>query len=139
MEFRIDAAGREPIFRQIAEQVREGVARGLLAPHQQLPSSRELARTLVINPNTVVHAYAELERHGILYSRPGLGVFIAESNSELTKSARRNRVLEILDRFLTEAVHQGFSEDEVRDLVSARTRHFQWNSTKTSAVKRGSP
>ena len=73
MEFRIDAAGREPVYRQIVAQVREGVARGWLAAHDRLPSSRELANKLVINPNTVVHAYAELERQGIVYSRPGLG------------------------------------------------------------------
>lgn len=133
MEFRIDAAGREPFFRQIAQQIREGVARGLLAPHEQLPSSRELARTLVINPNTVVHAYSELERHGILYSRAGLGVFVAEPKAELTKSVRRRRVLEILDRFLTEAVHQGFSEEEVLRLVSDRTGHFQWIPARPGA------
>jgi GntR family transcriptional regulator len=130
MEFRIDAAGRDPIYRQIADQVREGVARGWLAPHEQLPSSRELARTLVINPNTVVHAYAELERHGVLYTRPGLGVFVAEPKAELTKQARRRRLLEILDRFLTEAVHLGFSEEEVLRLVSARTEQFQWGPAK---------
>jgi len=133
MELRIEAAGREPIYRQIAEQVREAVARGILMAHEQLPSSRELARTLVINPNTVVHAYAELERHGILYTRPGLGVFVAEPKAELTKSARRRRLLEILDRFLTEAVHLGFSEDEVRRLVSSRTEQFQWSPTTPEA------
>ncbi len=130
MEFRIDAAGREPVYRQIVDQVREGVARGSLAPHDQLPSSRELARTLVINPNTVVHAYAELERQGILYSRPGLGVFVAEPKAELTKAARRRHVLEIVDRLLTEAVHQGFSEEEILQLVSARVEHFQWSSPR---------
>ena len=133
MEFRIDAAGREPVYRQIVAQVREGVARGWLAPHDQLPSSRELARTLVINPNTVVHAYAELERQGIVYSRPGLGIFVGEPKAELTKAARRRRVLEILDRFLTEAVHQGFSEAEVLALFSARVEHFQWGPCKDEA------
>ena len=133
MEFHIDAAGREPVYRQIVEQVRDGVARGWLAPHDQLPSSRELARTLVINPNTVVHAYAELERQGIVYSRPGLGVFVGEPKAELTKAARRRCVLETLDRFLTEAVHQGFSEAEVLTLVSARVEHFQWGPCKEEA------
>ena len=133
MEFRIDAAGREPIYRQIAEQVREGIARGWLAAHEQLPSSRDLARTLVINPNTVVHAFAELERHGILYSRPGLGVFVAEPKAELTKPVRRRRLLETLDRFLTEAVHLGFSEEEVLRLVGDRTGHFQWGSPTPEA------
>ena len=125
MEFRIDAAGREPVYRQIVGQVREAVARGTLAPHDQLPSSRELARTLVINPNTVVQ--------GIVYSRPGLGVFVAAPKAELTKAARRRRVLETLDRFLTEAVHQGFSEAEVLHLVSTRVGHFQWSPGKQEA------
>ncbi|HVC93008.1 MAG TPA: GntR family transcriptional regulator, partial [Pirellulales bacterium] len=120
----------EPIYRQIAEQVREGVAKGWLAPHEQLPSSRELSCILVINPNTVVHAYTELERLGILYSRQGVGVFVAESRADLTKLARRRRLLELIDRLLTEAVHLGFSDDEVSRLVSARSRQFQWGPAK---------
>jgi GntR family transcriptional regulator len=133
MEFQIDAAGREPVYRQIVEQVRNGVARGWISPHDQLPSSRELARTLVINPNTVVHAYAELERQGIVYGRPGMGVFVAEPKGDLTKAARRRCVLDALDRFLTEAVHQGFSEAEVRTMFSARVEHFQWGPCKEEA------
>ncbi|HEX5445407.1 MAG TPA: GntR family transcriptional regulator, partial [Pirellulales bacterium] len=64
------------------------MAKGRLVPHEQLPSSRELSRTLVINPNTVVHAYAELERDGMVYRRQGLGIYVAEPKAELTKAAR---------------------------------------------------
>jgi GntR family transcriptional regulator len=133
MEFQVDPAGSEPIYRQIAQQVREGVARGRLKPHEQLPSSRELSRLLVVNPNTINHAYAELERSGVLYTRRGLGVFVAEPKAELALPARRRRLLEALDRFLTEAVHLGFSEEEVLKLVSSRSGHFEWTSARPAA------
>jgi GntR family transcriptional regulator len=133
MEFQIDTAGKEPIFRQITQQVREAVARGVLQPHAQLPSSRELSARLVINPNTVVRAYVELEREGILYSRHGVGVFVAEPKSELARSARRRRLLDSLDRFLTEAVHLGFAEAEVLQLVADRAPDFQWGAAKQTA------
>ncbi len=64
MEIRIDAAARQPIYRQIVQQVREGVARGRLRAEERLPSVRELSRALVVNPNTVARAYSELEREG---------------------------------------------------------------------------
>ncbi len=67
----------------------------------------------MINPNTVARAYTELEREGLVTNRPGRGVFVAEPKDELTKEARRRRLLESLDRLLTEAVHLGFSEEEV--------------------------
>ena len=89
---------------------------------------RQLSRDLVINPNTVARAYTELEREGLLNNRPGRGVFVAGSRIELKKDARRQRFLEILDKLLTEAVHLGFSEEEVLKLVSDRSARFQWSS-----------
>jgi GntR family transcriptional regulator len=133
MEFRIEAAGRQPIYRQIVQQVREAVARGRLMPEEQLPSVRELSRVLVVNPNTVARAYSELERDGLLNTRQGLGVFVAAPKPELTKEARRRRLLEILDKFLTEAVHLGFSHEEILRLISVRSEQFQWSSAKAGA------
>ena len=91
------------------------------------------SRDLVINPNTVARAYTELEREGLLNNRPGRGVFVAEPKDELTKDARRRRLFEVLDRFLTEAVHLAFSEEEVLRLVSTRARQFQWNAAKAGS------
>jgi len=68
------AAG--PIYRQIAQHVHRALARGVLAPSDQLPSVRELAQQLKVNQNTVVHAYSQLEREGIIETRRGLGTFI---------------------------------------------------------------
>jgi GntR family transcriptional regulator len=128
MQYEINSASRLPIYQQLVQQVREAIARGDLNPEAQLPSVRQLSRDLVVNPNTVARAYTELEREGLLTNRPGRGVF-----DELTKEARRRRLLESLDRFLTEAVHLGFSEDEVSRLVSSRSRQFQWNPAKAGS------
>jgi GntR family transcriptional regulator len=133
MEFRIDAAARQPIYRQIVEQVREAVARGRVAPEERLPSVRELSRTLVVNPNTVARAYSELERDGLLNTRQGLGVFVAAPKIELTKKARKERLFEILDRLLTEAVCLGFTADEVAAAVDDRVKRFQWAPTESTS------
>jgi GntR family transcriptional regulator len=126
MEFQIDTASRTPIYRQLTQQMREAAARGRLKPDERLPSVRELSRSLVINPNTVARVYMELEREGMLYTRQGLGVFVARPKAELTKKVRRERLAELIDRFLTEAVHLGFSADEVAGMIAERSRQFEW-------------
>jgi GntR family transcriptional regulator len=85
-----------------------------------------LSRELVVNPNTVARAYTELEREGVLNTRQGLGVFVAEPQADLSASARRERLAEALDQFLTEAVHLGFSEEDVLSAVTKRIRGFQF-------------
>lgn len=126
MNFQCDTASRTPIYRQLMEQVREAVAQGRLEPGERLPSVRQLSRELVVNPNTVARSYTELEREGVLNTRQGLGVFVAERQSGLTKKARRERLTESLDRFLTEAVHLGFSAEEVVSTVEERLVKFQF-------------
>jgi len=128
MEFRIDPTSRLPIYRQIVHQVRQGIARGQLRPAQQLPSVRELSRLLVVNPNTVARAFSELEREGLLHTRQGLGVFVAELKVELTRKVRRERLLELIDPLLTEAVCLGFTAEEVLEAVSERVKRFQWTT-----------
>src|SRR5438132_1123911 len=127
MELRIETSGREPIYRQLARQIREAIATGKLAGDEKLPSVRELSRTLVLNPNTIARVYTELEREGILCTRPGQGVYVARPRMELTKKARRDRLLLTLDRFLTEAVHLGFSAGDVTEMVAERVGRFQWD------------
>jgi GntR family transcriptional regulator len=128
MEFRIDPSSRLPIYRQLRDQAREAVARGKLVPDERLPSVRELSRTLVVNPNTIARLYTELEREGLINTRPGLGVFVARPKAELTKEVRQERLQKLLDGFLTEAVHLGFSAEEVVSLVSEHVTQFRWQS-----------
>jgi GntR family transcriptional regulator len=126
MEFQIDPTSRLPIYRQLGNQIREAAARGKLQPGERLPSVRELSRMLVVNPNTVARVYTELEREGVLITRAGMGVFAAQPGSELSRKVRKERLQEAADRFLTEAVHLGFSADEVVALVSGQIKRFQW-------------
>ena len=128
MEFSVDVASRIPIYRQVAEQIRSAIARGRLTANARLPSVRDLSRKLVINPNTVARVYTELERDGLLVTRPGLGVFVAQPGSDLTRKVRRDRLTALLDGFFTEAVLLGFTADEVRELVQCRMAQFQWQA-----------
>ncbi|MCA9055521.1 MAG: GntR family transcriptional regulator [Planctomycetaceae bacterium] len=135
MEFVVDTGSREPIYRQLAIQIREGVARGRLTPGDKLPSVRELSQRLIVNPNTIARAYTELEREGVLHTRQGMGVFIARPASELTKTARRKRLAELADALLTEAVYLAFDREELLQLVSERAGAFQWNQDATSRTR----
>ena len=132
MEFQCDPTSRVPIYRQLMDQVRQAVARGRLRPGTRLPSVRALSRELVVNPNTVARAYTELEREGVLNTRQGLGVFVAEPQADLSAAARRERLAEALDRFLTEAVHLGFSADEVMAAVDKRIRGSNCRGTSST-------
>jgi GntR family transcriptional regulator len=126
VEFIINPSSRLPICRQLSQQIREAVARGRLRPDERLPSVRELSRQLVVNPNTVARVYGDLQREGVLNARPGLGFFVAQPGSELSQKVRRQRLRDALDAFLTEAVHLGFTADEVAALFLAQVKQFQW-------------
>ncbi|TWU23587.1 GntR family transcriptional regulator [Bythopirellula polymerisocia] len=124
MQFQCDTASRTPIYRQLADQVRAAVARGRVQPGERLPSVRQLSRELVVNPNTVARAYTELEREGTLVTQQGRGVFVAEPRNDLTKRARQKQLEEQLDQLFVEAVHLGFSADELLALIHKRREQF---------------
>jgi GntR family transcriptional regulator len=128
MGLHISTASRAPIYQQLAQQIREAIARGELQPEASLPSVRQLSRELVVNPNTVARAYTELEREGLLVSRPGRGIYVAQPRNDLTRTARDRKLTEQLDRWLTEAVHLGYSAQEVLRLVTKRVREFHWQT-----------
>ena len=128
MSLYIDTASRLPIYQQLVQQIREGVARGDLKPETAPPSVRQLARDLVVNPNTVARAYTELERSGLLVSHPGRGVYVAQPRNDLTREARTRRLTEQLDQWLTEAVHLNYAAEEVLTLVARRVKEFRWNA-----------
>src|ERR1700749_4372823 len=126
MEFQVDPSTRVPIYRQLMDQIRLAVARGWLKTGGRLPSGRVLSRELVVNPNTIARVYTELEREGVLNTRPGMGVFVAEPQADLSAATRRQRLSEIIDGFLTDAVHLGFSAEDVLAAVAKRIRGFQF-------------
>jgi GntR family transcriptional regulator len=107
-----------PIYRQIIEQVKLGVATGALAPGDALPSVRSLAEQNVVNANTVIKAYAELVREGVLESHHGKGYYVAEKRQIYTRAERLRRLRQAVDAFVHEAVFLNFTADEIRQAVN---------------------
>ena len=79
MQFRIDNASDRPVYLQIIDQVKRDIALGRLAKEERLPTVRQLAQQLAINPNTIAKAYRQLEQEGIIVTRAGAGAFVAGS------------------------------------------------------------
>ncbi len=101
-----------PIYAQIAAEVKRMLARGELSPGSKLPSARALAEEARVNPNTVVHAYAELEREGVTETRRGLGTFVRE---DLDVTSIRRALLEEAARDYARAVRAlGLGLDEAK-------------------------
>jgi GntR family transcriptional regulator len=111
---RIDPQSAEPLFEQIAHAVKNAVARGDLVAGEKLPSVRELAQDLSINPNTVVRAYELLTADGVVIRRQGAGCFVTGRPSSLNTRARRRQLTDLVERVVTEVFHLGFSADELR-------------------------
>jgi len=111
--FSLSAASDVPIYRQIIQHVRRAVARGEFRLGEQLPAVRVLAETLVVNPNTVARAYQELIRDGLLESRNGVGVFVAEElRQPFSGPERRRRLDESAGQLAHEALLLDFSLPE---------------------------
>jgi GntR family transcriptional regulator len=117
MQLRIDINSAEPLFEQIAFAVKAAVARGDLEAGDRLPSVRELASELAINPNTVVRAYDLLTRDGVVVRRQGAGCFVTGRPSNLDAAVRRRQLGELVGKAVTESFHLGFTADEVRAAV----------------------
>lgn len=91
----IDYKSRKPIYEQIIENMKQLVVSGALKRDEQIPSVRQLAQELAINPNTIQKAYAELERQGVIYSLKGRGSFVGSSLQELRSIQQNERMAEL--------------------------------------------
>ena len=108
----IDPASTVPIWRQIEDGVARLVAAGRLAVGAPVPSVRELARELRVNPATVAKAYRRLVDQGVLEVRRGEGTFVASASDEELRAARRELLREEAKRFVYAARQAGCSSDE---------------------------
>src|SRR5215218_2566707 len=87
---------------------------GRLVPEDPLPSVRQLAVELAVNPNTVARAYLDLEIEGIIYKRQGAGTFVSGQGVEMSKNERRRLLSELFEKALVEGVNLGMGEGELR-------------------------
>jgi GntR family transcriptional regulator len=133
--FRIDitTGANTPIYRQIVDQVRLGVATEALPAGQALPSVRSLAEQLRINFNTVAKAYGELVREGVLESLQGKGVFVTPRRQIYSQDERLRRLRLAVDAFIHEAVVLDFTADEIRQVVEEKLAALDWGAKPAGA------
>jgi GntR family transcriptional regulator len=112
----IDPKSAVPIYLQIIGQIRRQVAAGLLAPGDQLPSVRDLASQLLINPNTAARVYRDLERDGLIETRRGQGTYVSPTAAALAEPERARIVSERLKETIDEARGLGLSDGAILNL-----------------------
>lgn len=115
--FRLDTHTGVPVYRQLMDQVLIGISNGALRPGDQLPTVRQLAVDLSINPNTVLRAYKELEIRGLLETQQGTGTFISEQKVKRDEVERRRRLTHLVTEFVARASSEGFALEEIQQCV----------------------
>ncbi len=114
MLIHIDPQSADPIYEQIVFQVKGAVARGDMCAGDRLPSVRELAREISVNPNTVVRSYQSLENDGVIVRRQGAGCFITDTTNALSDDERDKQLHALMERAVTEAFHLGFTKEAIK-------------------------
>jgi GntR family transcriptional regulator len=116
--FSLDQSNGVPIYRQIIQQVEYAILSGQMRPGDKLPTIRSLSVQLKINPNTIAKAYSELEIRGILITQVGMGTFIADQGREPAEESRKQKVQEIVNRFLQDMQGLGVKRAELFELLN---------------------
>src|ERR1700753_313786 len=111
--FRLDMHSGVPLYRQLIDQVQAAIAAGLLVPGDQLPTVRQVAVDLEINPNTVMRAYREMEIRGMVDTQQGMGTFVAARRLELSAKERGRRLAAMAGEVAARAGAEGFSLGEL--------------------------
>lgn len=123
LEFQLDDRSGVATYLQLAQQVRHALRLGLLQPGDQLPTAREVVGKLAINPNTVLKAYRELEREGLVGARPGQGTFVLRAPTNgVVDTAGQQRLRRELDRWLRSARAAGLDQEGIEALYRAALR-----------------
>jgi GntR family transcriptional regulator len=112
---KLDLRSGVPVYRQIIDQVRGGIAAGTLTAGDQLPTVRQLAVDLAINPNTVLRAYRELELGGALETHQGTGTFISDKKVVKNSAERERQLAQLAGEFAARAGAAGFTLEELLD------------------------
>ena len=122
MILRIDTSNSVPVYAQIVEQIKRAIATGGLAAGDPLPSLRETAIKLRVNPLTVDKAYKQLEREGLIETKHGLGSFVTESAGIMTDGFREEILERSVDNLLVDAHHLGVPLQELNSMIRRRIK-----------------
>ncbi len=114
--FHLEPRSAVPAYVQLIQQVRHALSFGLLHPGDRLPTVKEVAAQVAVNPNTVLRAYRDLEAAGLVISRPGLGTFVQRALSEPPDPARYRSLRAGLERWIERARAEGLDEESMASL-----------------------
>jgi GntR family transcriptional regulator len=117
-QFALDLQSGVPVYRQVIDQVRSGMVLGSLKAGDQLPTVRQLAVDLAINPNTVLRAYRELELGGLIETHQGTGTFVAKKKLERKDAQRERQLTQLANEFAARAGAAGFAVEELLERLS---------------------
>ncbi|AIF65352.1 GntR family transcriptional regulator [Terribacillus saccharophilus] len=120
--FELDLRSGKPIYEQIVDKFKELIVNQVLETDEKLPSVRELAQQLTINPNTIQKAYRELENQELIYSVKGRGSFVNAISTQVDPQ-KVKQMQEELKKLLTEAQYIGMTADEIRNVVEQQLRN----------------
>ena len=113
IDFGLDVKSGVPFHRQIVDQIKYGIASGRLLPGEQLPTVRELAVHLQVNPNTVRKGYSELEILGILDTQQGTGTFVGQKEVEIAETEKERMLEQICSELVARGNQYGFTLEEI--------------------------
>ena len=119
--FRLEMQSGVPVYRQIIDQVLGGIAAGTLSAGDQLPTVRQVAVDLSINPNTVVRAYRELEIRGVLETQQGTGTFISRQKVKHDEVERQRGLTLLVNEFVSRAGAAGYAIEELVEQLNDRS------------------
>ena len=115
---RLDGESGVPYYLQVVHQVKRLISSGAIAPGDQLPTVRDMASELVLNPNTIAKAYQELEREGVVETRRGLGTFACSQTRTMSDTDKKSIVMTLINKLLLEAQQIGVSAKDVLLLLT---------------------
>ncbi|MFA5864343.1 MAG: GntR family transcriptional regulator [Phycisphaerae bacterium] len=130
MQFQIDHSSIRPVYQQIIDQVKRDIALGKLVKDEKLPTVRELAGRLVINPNTIAKAFRQLEQEGVIVTRSGAGAFVAKLDNSLSKAVRKRVLCEQMDWLIVDAVHMQIEKQTLEDWFNTALEKFKFPDSK---------
>lgn len=127
MWFDIDPRSSTPIYLQLTQGVKEAIARGILQTGDRMPTVREMASELRINPNTIAKAYQRLEQEGIIETMRSRGTFVAAGSVRRNSEPDYTKLAEYMQAMLVEAYHQGISSAELEKFFKEYLREWEQN------------
>ena len=124
MQIRIDNASDRPVYQQIIDHVKRDIALGRIIKNEKLPTVRQLAGQIAINPNTIAKAYRQLEQQGIIVTKAGAGAFVANLDSNLSRSVRKKLISEELERIAVDAFHMQIESQTLLEWFNSAVAKF---------------